>query len=107
MAVSLSSLSNEYIRVQVSATESGAVVDPTGTAPDFAFMDDTASAEPGGGDWNAGNWETDAGPPIIYYARILVGSAGQVVAEGKWDVWIRITSSPEIPVRHIGRLTIT
>lgn len=75
---------------------------------EFAFMDDVTSAEPGGGDWNAGEWETDSGPPIVYYARILIGpGGGLVLADGKYDVWIRITSAPELPVRHVGRLTIT
>lgn len=108
MAISLSSLTKEYLRIAVEAEASGLPVDPTGNAVEFAFMDDVVSAEPGGGDWNVGDWETDAGPPIIYYARILIGPGGGVVlTDGKFDVWIKITSSPELPVRHIGRLTIT
>lgn len=106
MAVTLSSLSTEYIRAEVSAVESGVAVDPTGDTVDFAFMLDGGDTEPGGGDWVTGEWETDAAGPT-YYARILIGPSGETLAEGQHDVWLKITSSPEIPVRKIGVVNIT
>ena len=101
-SISLSSLSNEYIRVQVEATESGAVVDPTAFAVSFAF--ETDETEPTS--FNLGNWETDPGPPIKYLARILVGSAGVVLTDDTYFVWLKIAGSPEIPVRRVGNLII-
>lgn len=104
MAVSLSSLSTEYIRVEVTAYESGALVDPTSKAVSFAFI--TGSTEPSGGDWKTGEWETDPAGPT-YYARILVGPSGETLADGRYNVWLKIAGSPEIPVRRVGVLTIT
>ena len=102
MAVKLSSLSTEYIRVPVSATENGQPVDPTSSTVEFAFMTDP-KLEPT--TWYNGSWET-AG--TTYYARILIGSGagGTALADGKYYVWLRITGSPEIPVRRVGVLEI-
>jgi len=105
MAVTLSSLSTEYIRAEVSATEAGEPVDPTGGAVEFAFKD--TDVEPAGGDWKTGEWETDPAVSPVYYARILIGPSGETLADGKYNVWLKIANSPEIPVRKIGVLTIT
>lgn len=101
----MSSVSLEYVRAKVEATENGVQVDPTGGAAEFAFMSD--NSEPSGGDWETGSWETDPAGPT-YYARILVGPSGDVtLADGKYKVWLRISDNPEIPVRRVGVLTIT
>lgn len=105
MPVTLSSLSKEYIRVKVEATNAGQPVDPTGTAPSFALVDFATDAEPSS--WDTGTWETDTGPPEIYYARLLVGPAGDVTpSDGKYHIWLKITSAPEVPVRRVGVLTV-
>lgn len=101
-SISLSSLSNEYIRVRVEATESGAVVDPTSLPVSFAFEID--STEPTS--FTVGAWETDPGPPIKYLALILVGSDGVALTDGTYFVWVKIVDSPEIPVRRVGNLII-
>ena len=79
-ALSLSSLSTEYIRIEVSATESGAAVDPTGDTVEFAFM---TNAEDEPSSWDTGEWETDPAGPT-YYARILVGPSGKVLSDDRY-----------------------
>lgn len=105
--VLLSSLSLEHVRVRVAATSSGAVVNPTSDTVAMAFKQ--ADAEPSGGDWKTASWETDSTQtPAVYYARCLVGPSGTVtLADGSWDVWIKVTDSPEIPVRRVGRVIVT
>lgn len=106
-AVKISSLSLEFLSVPVAAEKTGAPYDPTGDAVDWAFKDFSTDAEPSGGDWVVGNWETDPGPPAIYYARCLVGPGGTTtLTDGKYHVWLRITDSPEIIVRRIGVITV-
>lgn len=105
MAVTISSLTAEYIRVAIEGTEDGTPVDPTGNAPSFAFK--TTDDEPELADWNAGEWETDTTVyGTTYYARILIGTGGVVLAAGKYKVWVRWTVAPETPVRKAGVLTI-
>lgn len=105
MPVAFSSLSLEYVRVPVAAEDQGVAVDPTSNVVEFAFETFADDTEPSS--FTAGDWETDPGPPAIYYARILIGPAGTIVlADGKYHIWIKITASPEIPVRRVGVLTI-
>ncbi len=106
MPYSLSSLSLEYVRLPVSAKDSGAMVNPTGDAVAMAFM---ASGSPAGGDWKTASWETDATTtPPTYYARCLVGpSPGNPLAPGTYMIWLRITDAPEIPARPVAPLIVT
>lgn len=102
MILVLSTLTDEYVRVRTSAKEAGAWLDPTGDTVEFAFM--TVGTDPTGSDWDAGAWETDATTnPDTYYARYEIAS----LAVGSYDVWVRVTDSPEVPVRHVGELHIT
>jgi hypothetical protein len=100
-------LTLEYVKVPVSATSSGAVVNPTGDTVVMAFT--VADVDPLVGDWKAATWETDATTdPTTYYARCLVGPAGTItLAVGVWDVWVKVTDAPEIPARRAGNLEIT
>ena len=95
----LSSLSTDYLRYKVTVAE-----DPTGDAVAFAFT--TSNTPPGDGDWHSGSWETYANGSAV--ARILIGPAnsGHALAVGSWIPWIKITDSPEIPVRQMPTLTI-
>lgn len=98
----LSSLSTEYVKVPVSIKVNGAVVNPTSYVVKMAFK---TSGEPIEADWKTASWET-AG--TTYYVRCLVGPSGDVtLADGSYDIWLRITGAPEIPVRTIGRLIVT
>jgi hypothetical protein len=101
--VRLSSLSTEYVRVPVAAEEDGAAVDPTAATVEFAFpADGTAPSS-----WETGEWETDSRTnPATYYARILVGAGDLDLAAGDYDVWVRVTLSPEVATHQAGTLTI-
>jgi hypothetical protein len=101
--ITLSRLSTEYVLVQVSFTVSGAAVSPTGDTVQMAFTH--GGALPASGDWHSASWET-AGTQ--YYARCLVGPAsGVILAPGTYAVWVKITDSPEVPVRSPAQLAIT
>lgn len=98
-----SALSTEYLRYPVSAVVNGAAIVPTGDTVQFAFPVTGAAPVT----WFAGSWETVSS---TYFARVLVGPAGGVFAPTAgvtYDVWIKITDSPEVPVRKVGTLTAT
>lgn len=104
----ISSTSREHVLVSVSATEAGVTQDPTGDTVEFAAV--APGTEPSS--WTAGAWETDTSTdPDTYHARILVSGVGGggdlTLADGTWDLWIRITDSPERPSRRVGTLIVT
>lgn len=106
--LTISSLSREFIRVRVTAKEAGAVIDPTAKTVEMAII--AGSGEPVATDWKAASWETDTTTdPDTYYARIEVGPGSTVgaLADGLYGVWVRITDTPEVPVRRAGTLLVT
>jgi hypothetical protein len=95
----------EYVRVPVAATVAGAPVNPTSGTVQMAFI--AGAAAPGGSDWKTASWETDATTnPDTYYARCLVGSAITLTAGTTYAVWVKITDSPETPVKRAGLLRV-
>ena len=95
-------LSTEYVRLQVAATVGGSTYNPTADTVQFAFP--TSGVQPT--TWYSGSWETING---LYYARCLVGPTGGVTtltAGTTYDVWVKITDSPEVPVRKLGQLIV-
>lgn len=88
----ISVLSKEYITITVTANVN--VLDDTVA---WAFTDpgvDPAS-------WTVGDWDASG------RARILVGPGGAVtLTEGLKDVWLKITDSPEVPVRRVGQINV-
>jgi hypothetical protein len=104
VAVALSSVTTEYVRVPVAAKEAGQVVNPTSFSVRFAAK--AAGAEPGSGDWVFGDWEEEAGPR--YLARVLVGPSGPLnPGDGNWRLWVEINAQPEKIIRDSGSLVIT
>lgn len=104
--LSQSALSLEYVKVPVAARESGAAIDITSDVVEMAFtLQDVA---PLSGDWEAAAWETDATTtPDTYLARCLVGPSGTAtLTAGTYDVWVRVTDTPEIVARKAGNLEI-
>jgi hypothetical protein len=104
-------ISNEFIRVLTSAVdENGAAVDPTVDPVALAFISEgdaiTASST-----FVAGTWETNSADPAspLYYARVLAGPAGAYIptAGTSIDIYIKVTDSPEVPVRHVGTWRFT
>lgn len=81
----------EYLEAVVSTSDN---LDPTSDPVEFAF-ELPSDGNPEAGDWGAGSWKA-GGPP--YVARALVGAAPFDLADGVYQVWVRITDNPEVPV---------
>lgn len=92
----ISRLSTEYLHVYVETD-----VDPRNDSVQFAFM--STDSEPSTGDWVSGSWDSSvAASP--YKARCLVGTGGKALGVGNYRVWVKISDSPEIPVRKLKEL---
>lgn len=87
----------------VIATKSGAPYNPTGDVVQFAFMN-TVTQRPQLSDWQTGIWEVIPGPQ--YLASILVNGSGVPLPAALYYVWVKITDSPEAPVRQVGTLSL-
>ena len=57
--------------------------------------------------WITGSWVTFPGP--AYWAQALVGPAngGTALSLGTYQVWVKVTDSPAVPVLQPCLLTIT
>lgn len=98
----ISAESLEYVKCKVEAIKAGVLYNPTGDAVAFAF---TATEDATGASWSGGSWETISGE---YWARCLVGTGGAVqLTPDIYYVWVKITDSPEIPVKMAGLLEVT
>lgn len=100
-------LSREYVLVKVSSKQSGSWVNITSDTVQMAFP--VRGVAPVAGDLKAASWETDTSTdPDTYYARCEVGPGGTVtLSEGVYDIYVKITDSPEIPYLYGGTLRIT
>lgn len=103
--LTLSQLTREYVRVAVDAgrTATGAAIDPTSLAVAMAFK---ASGLPADADWQPAVWSTQQGR---YFAACLIGPGGApalALAVGRYDVYLRLTDNPEVPVRRVDALQI-
>lgn len=95
----ISSMSKEYVLVPVSARENGLPIDPTSSTVEMAFAPADVDPE----EWNAASWET-AGSK--HYARCLVGPGEVELSKGFFNVWVRVTDNPEMPVLLAGGLRV-
>lgn len=102
----ISSLSKEYVGIVVDAEASGLAVDPTGDVVEMAFP--LTGVDPVSGDWKAAAWDTDASTtPPTYIAQCLVGPGGTIaLAKGTYDIWVKVTDSPEIPALQAEHLYV-
>lgn len=107
----ISSLSLEEVNVTWTSDLDGTQTDPT-VAPlsvMYAFPvssgDTSAPAQPV--TWVAGTWLA-GGTGKGYVSQCLVGPGGGTVTltAGRYDVWAKITGTPESPVRFVGVLTV-
>lgn len=88
--------STEYLRIPVTTTVSGAVINPTSLAVSIALVraPDPLPASP---TWLTGSWETDTVNGVVtYYARVLVNAAA--FTAGEYRPFVKIVDSPETPV---------
>lgn len=89
------SISKEYLHVPV--TGQGDV----DSFPVEIAVIPNGQEEPAGGDWHTAQWDgTDA--------KILIGPGTDVeLDDGTYQVWVRLTATPEVPAIHSGPLRIT
>jgi hypothetical protein len=107
LALTRSALTLEYVLVPVSATALGAPVNVTRDTVKMAFP--ATGVAPQSGDWKAADWETEPSYPKTYLARCLVGPGGAVTltAATTYDVWVKVSDSPEVPARLVDTLVVT
>lgn len=103
---SISSLSTQYVIVPVRSWAQGLPSNPTALTVQMAFI--SGWGKPVSANWNAASWVSTSAVNGYYEAQCLVGpGAGAVpLAVGTYNLWIQVTSSPEIPVSVPGTLTI-
>jgi hypothetical protein len=106
--LTIPSISTEYVRSVVTAT-----ADPTTATVSFAFL--ALAVEPTN-EWVVAGWEgtaTDIGRSQGYdqfsaVSRALIGpGTSWALTDGKYGIWIKIDSAPELSIRRVGVLTIT
>lgn len=91
----------DYLRVPITETTND--IDPTDLDVDIALIPyeyvvgQTVYEEPAEEDWQPAEWAPD-GPP--YVARVLLPPG----TPADYQVWVRITGDPEVPVRRAGRV---
>lgn len=106
--LNFSRLSTIYAVIPVGATKAGSAYNPTSDTVQFAFMP-TPTQTPVTADWVSGVWETAATNVIYpYNAKCLVGPSGATALTlGSYNMYMKITDSPEIPVFVVGTLAIS
>lgn len=98
-------LSAEYIRVPVRWDVPGTgPQDPTALPVEVAFR----SASDGTVTWLTASWDgtTELAGLTWHVAKVLVGGAAADLAPGTYDVLVRVTASPQAPVRSAGPLRV-
>lgn len=103
--LTIASSSTEYVNVPVQVTEAGSPYNPTADPVYMAFI--AGPVQPTLSQFNTGSFVTTV--QGTYYARCLVGpsNSGVILAPGLYTIWVKITDSPEIPIRPAGTLQIT
>ena len=102
-ALRISVQSTEYVNVPVSARVAGSAVNPTADVVAMALP--YRGVAPVSGDWKTASWETDSTTtPATHYARLLVGPGGTAYQVGSFDVYVKVTDNPEIPVLLAGEV---
>lgn len=105
ITVTLSVLSTEMIQSLITV-QSADGYDPTSDLVQWAFPPDTyPQTQPV--TWYTGSWVTFPGP--AYWAQCLIGPAngGVVLPAGRYQSRIKVTDSPEVPVKYGPVIEIT
>ena len=93
----VSALSLEKISVAIAAT-----ANPTADTVQMAVAPNYTNPTT----WAPASWVTVAG---VYYATVLIGPGSTIgaLAVGQYQVWVKVTDSPEVPVlKSADTLTI-
>ena len=88
-------ISVEYLKVPITGP-----ADLTDLDIELAVVADGQTPE--SGDWTTGVWSDDG-----RHAMVLIGAGDLTLTPGTYDVYVRITSTPEIPVLLSGSIHIT
>lgn len=101
--ISFSVLSTELLAVDITAMTGGMSFNPTADEVQFAFIN--GPSNPQSGDWVNGSWASVNAP---YTAQILIGpdNGGQALAVGSYTIWVKVITSPQVPVFPVGTLRI-
>jgi hypothetical protein len=113
----IAAISLEDVNVTWTSELDGTSIDPTGQtagqsllAVQFAFPVSSgnalAPAQPA--TWYTGSWLL-GGTGFGYVAQCLVGPGGgatTLTAGQSYDVWCRITGTPEVPAKYAGSLPV-
>ncbi len=96
-----------------SLSAAGVLEDPTASTVEIGF---SAGRETEPTTWNAATWATSekirlsVGGTIVetpYKASILVGTGATALAADLHAMWVRVTDSPEVPIRFAGFIEVT
>ena|SRR5215472_12622407 len=99
---SIFSTSLEEVPVAVTAPIG---INPTSDTVQMAFLSQPPPVQPGVSDWKVATWQSLSTP---YIALCLVGPGGATtLTQGQWFTWIKITASPEVPVKYAGILQVS
>lgn len=80
-------------------------INPTSDTVQMAFLQAQPPIQPASNQYVAATWQSTTTP---YIALCLVGPGGTTtLTQGQYNVWIKITASPEIPVKWCGILQVT
>lgn len=80
-------------------------VNPTGDPVYMAFLSSPPPSQPTSLQWNAATWLVNG---TEYIALCLVGPGGTItLTAGLWYTWVKITASPEVPVKYAGVLQVS
>ena len=106
VAVTVSSLSTQYVVIPVRGYSQGALYNPTALPVSMAFV--SGWSKPSAGDFSSGSWAWTDSNDGFYGAQCLVGpdNGAVLLSTGIYNVWLQVTSYPEIPVQVAGTLTV-
>ena len=104
----------ETVRIPYASLSTlGVLEDPTAATVEIGFSADRET-EPA--TWNTAAWETSeklrmpVGGTIVespYKAAILIGTGATDLAAGLHAMWLRVTDSPEVPIRFVMFVEVT
>jgi hypothetical protein len=103
---SQSVLSTVYVQIPVTAQGTAGAWNPTGDTVQFAFTPVTYPVT-SPTSWAAGTWATFPGPAYRALCLVGPGAGGTALSIGTWQVWLKISDSPEVPVLQPSLLQIT
>lgn len=99
MPLTIPSTTQEYIHVPLTEW-SGDVDDPATLTAEIAII--PTDGEPASGDYVPASWVTEDG---VHMARVLWQTAVESpLPRTVYRVWLRITSTPEVPVLLAGQI---